>query len=353
MESGERLSADEGLFLLEEGDLLILGRLATAARNRLHPQPVVSYTSTYNINYSNICGCACKFCAFYRPEGHREAYLLSEDEILSRIDSALGQGGVQILLQGGLHPTLGVEYFENLFNKIKAKYRLHIHALSPPEIIHLSKLSGQGIKDVLGRLKAAGLGSLPGGGAEILSPRVRGILSPNKCSVSEWLRVMEVAHSMGIRSSATMMFAHLETKKERIEHLVGVREVQDKYHGFTAFIPWTYQGGNNELSADIAEAQTGGSGVDYLRTLAVSRLLLDNLPNIQASLLTQGPKIAQVSLMFGANDLGDLLLEEHVLKAAGVNQRLSLPQLKSLINEMGYAPKLRNTLYGPQKSTEH
>ena len=344
MEAGERLSADEGLFLLEKGDLLRLGYLAGIMRKRLHPEAIVTYTSTYNINYSNICGCGCKFCAFYRPENHPQAYLLDTEEILTRIGSALARGGVQILMQGGLHPHLGIDYFEDLFAAIKQRYQIHIHALSPPEIVHLSKLSKLSVRQVLQRLKAAGLDSLPGGGAEILTPRVRALLSPKKCSVSEWLRVMEIAHKLGIRSSATMMFGHLESKRERIEHLIKIREVQDKTQGFTAFIPWTYQAGNNALAEDLL-TKGRSSGLDYLRTLAVSRLLLDNLPNIQASLLTQGPKIAQLALTFGANDLGDLLLEEHVLRATGVNQHLSQPQLKRLISEMGYRPRLRDTLY--------
>lgn len=322
--------------------MLWLGRMANIMRQKLHPESIVTYTTTYNINYSNICSCGCKFCAFYRSEDHPEAYLLSDEEILFRIGEALEQGGVQILLQGGLHPDLGLEYFERLFTKIKQRYQLHIHALSPPEIVHLSKLSGLSMLDVLKRLKAAGLDSLPGGGAEILSPRVRTLLSPNKCSTDEWLQAMQTAHSLGIRGSATMMFGHLETKQERIDHLINIRELQDKEQGFTAFIPWTYQVGNNLLGE---ETTAGSSGFDYLRTLAVSRLLLDNLPNIQASLLTQGPKIAQIALQFGANDLGDILLEEHVLKATGVKQQLSRKQLEDLIEEMGYSPRVRNTLY--------
>ncbi len=344
METGERLSADEGLFLLEKGELLWLGRLAGIMRNRLHPTFIATYTTTCNVNYSNICICGCKFCAFYRSETHPQAYLFSIEEILSRIGKALAQGGIQILLQGGLHPRLGMDYFEDLFAAIKQRYQIHIHALSPPEIIHLSKLSKLSVREVLQRLKAAGLDSLPGGGAEILSPRVRTLLSPKKCSVSEWLQVMETTHKLGMCSSATMMFGHLETKQERVEHLVRIRELQDKTQGFTAFIPWTYQAGNNVLGKDLL-TYGESSGLDYLRTLAVSRLLLDNLPNIQASLLTQGPKIAQLALMFGANDLGDLLLEEHVLRAAGVRQQLPLLQLQDLISEMGYQPRLRNTLH--------
>lgn len=319
--------------------------MANLVRNRLHPTNAVSYTITCNINYTNICISGCKFCAFYRRQNDPQAYLLNDEQILTAIGQGLKNGAIRVLLQGGLHPDLGIDYFERLFNKIRQKYQIQIHALSPPEIIHLSQLSGLNVTRILQRLKASGLDSIPGGGAEILSQRTRAALSPKKCSADDWLYVMEIAHSLGLPSSATMMFGHMETKEEILEHLLRLRALQDKSPGFIAFIPWTYQPGNTAKAAEEKIGRAAVSAFDYLRTLAVSRIMLDNIPNLQASLLTQGSKIAQLALKFGANDIGDLLVEEHVLQATGLNQDLSRAEVENLITEMGYQPGLRDTIY--------
>jgi cyclic dehypoxanthinyl futalosine synthase len=311
---------------------------------RRNPKRIITYHITRNINYTNACLSGCRFCAFFRPPEHPEAYVLSPDEILAKADEVLAQGGRHILLQGGLHPDLDLEYFCKLFCRLKKSLDLHIHALSPPEIIHLAKSSGLGTKDVLIMLMEAGLDSMPGGGAEILTQNIRQQLSPHKCSADEWLEVMACAHKLGLPTTATMMFGHLESPHDRITHLAALRQLQDESGGFTAFIPWTFQPGNTALGGEPTSA------VDYLRTLAVCRLMLDNFPLIQASIVTQGLKIAQLALKFGANDIGEAMLEENVVRAAGLEHKASINELIRLIEDLGFCAQLR-PVFTCQKQT--
>ncbi|MGA1876225.1 MAG: cyclic dehypoxanthinyl futalosine synthase [bacterium] len=331
----ERITEDEAGVLFQEADFLALGALSHLCRRRKHPDRFVTYIVDRNINYTNICISKCKFCAFFREEGAEDAYVISRRELSCKIEETLKLGGIQILLQGGLHPGLDFAYYEDLLRYIKSHYRIHIHGFSPPEIIHISRQSGFPIEEVIARLKAAGLDSIPGGGAEILVDRVRQEISPCKCSSQDWLRVMETAHRNGLKTTATMMFGHIETLEDRIEHLSRIRQLQDKTGGFTAFIPWPFQPGN---SAVMRPAATGWT---YLKMLAVSRIFLDNIPNIQASWVTQGAKIAQIALTFGANDLGSTMIEENVVAAAGVSFRLPEPELMRIIEGAGFQPARR------------
>jgi cyclic dehypoxanthinyl futalosine synthase len=337
--SGKRLTPEEGLTLLKHADLLTLGELANNARKRIHPERVVSFIVDRNINYTNICVNKCKFCAFYRDAGSPDAYLLSNEEIFRKIEETLAQGGTQILMQGGVHPDLGIEYFEDLFSSIKSRYTIQIHSLSPAEVSFIAQHAKINIKEALLRLRAAGLDSIPGGGAEILVDRVRKKVSPNKIRWRQWADVMKTAHGLGMLTTATMMFGSLETKKEIVEHLVRLREIQDETRGFSAFIPWTYQPGNTELGGRAATA------VEYLKTLALSRIMLDNFDNIQASWVTQGAKIAQVALEFGANDFGSTMIEENVVAAAGITFRMTRQEIVNLIKDAGYIPAQRDTGY--------
>ncbi len=337
---GGRLSGEAGLWLLQQADLLDLGAWAQSVRERKHPERIVTFVIDRNINYTNVCINRCRFCAFYRSPDDPEAYLLTEQEIFEKIAETLALGGTQVLLQGGLHPKLTLAYYESLFRSIKARYAVHLHALSPPEIVHLSEVSSLPVTEVLRRLREAGLDSIPGGGAEILADRVREVTSPTKIAAAAWLNVMREAHRLGIPASATMMFGSVETDEELIEHLLRIRELQDETGGFTAFIPWSYQPGNTELRGETA------TGVEYLRVLAVSRILLDNIANIQASWVTQGPKMGQVALFFGANDMGSTMLEENVVKAAGVSHRLDPEEILRLIRDAGFVPAQRNATYG-------
>ncbi len=336
---GERLTPEEGLHLLTEADLLTLGWLAGRVRRRLHPEPLVTFVVDRNINYTNVCTTGCRFCAFYRPPGHPEAYVLSRQEIFAKIEETLALGGTQILMQGGLHPDLDLAYFEDLFRAIKERYPVQLHSLSPVEIDYLARTSGLALETVIRRLADAGLDSLPGGGAEILVDRVRREISPRKTSAGRWLEVMAAAHRAGLRSTATMMFGSVETPAERIAHLEAIRRLQDETGGFTAFIPWSFQPGNTALGGRAA------SSVDYLRTLAVARIYLDNVPNLQVSWVTQGVKVAQTALAFGANDFGSTMLEENVVRAAGVTFRTSMEELIHAVKEAGFQPAQRDNLY--------
>jgi len=335
----ERLTFDEGVYLIRRADLLSLGRAANLVRESMHPEKRVTFVIDRNINYTNVCTCECKFCAFFRPVKNPEAYVLAREELFKKIDETVQAGGTELLIQGGLHPDLGIEYYENMLRDIKKHYRIHIHSFSPPEIVHMAQVSGLSLEETLSRLKNAGLDSLPGGGAEILVDRVRKLVSPNKISWSQWMQVMNTAHQLGLKSTATMMFGHVETLEERVLHMTRVREQQDRTGGFTAFIPWTFQPKNTRLGGDAA------TGVDYLKTLAVSRLVIDNIPNIQASWVTQGAKMAQVSLFFGANDFGSTMLEENVVRAAGVTNRIPLEEIIRCIKEAGFTPAQRSTDY--------
>jgi cyclic dehypoxanthinyl futalosine synthase len=336
---GKRLSSDEGLALFRQADLLTLGELANSMRKLLHPDRIVTFIVDRNINYTNICVNKCKFCAFYREADSPDAYILTKDEIFKKIDETIAQGGTQILMQGGVHPDLGIDYFEDLFRAIKSRYTIQIHSLSPSEISYVAKKAALSIKDAITLLKSASLDSIPGGGAEILVDRVRKKVSPNKIRWRQWADVMKEAHKLGMPTTATMMFGSLETDKEIIEHLVRLRDIQEETKGFTAFIPWTYQPGNTELGGRSATA------VEYLKVLALSRIMLDNFQNIQASWVTQGAKIAQVALEFGANDFGSTMIEENVVAAAGITFRMTKQEIISIIKNAGYTPAQRDTRY--------
>jgi len=337
--TGERISVVEGLRLAEQGDLYRLGFLAGAIKQRLHPEPWITYVVDRNINYTDICVSACKFCAFFKAPEAVGGYVLTNEELAKKIEETLELGGTQILLQGGLHPDLPLEYYEEMLRFIKS-FDIHIHGFSPPEVCHFAKLSGFSVAEVISRLRAAGLDSIPGGGAEILSERVRSETAPRKCSADEWLGVMCAAHAQGMRTTATMMFGHIETMAECFEHLERVRNLQDETGGFTAFIPWPFQPANTVL-AHLPTA----TAVEYLRMLALSRIFLDNIANIQASWVTQGGKIAQLALFFGANDFGSTMIEENVVAAAGVGFRLSEREIRQLVEEAGYQPRQRRMDY--------
>ncbi|WP_456455911.1 cyclic dehypoxanthinyl futalosine synthase [Thermovibrio sp.] len=341
--AGERITEEEALRLFKESELLELGQLANFVRNRKHPDRIVTFVIDRNINYTNICTCRCKFCAFYREPGSKEGYVIDRETLRKKIEETIELGGTSILIQGGLNPELGIEYYEELLSYIKENFpQIHIHGFSAPEIVHISRVSGLTVKEVIERLKKAGLGSIPGGGAEILVDRVRSKIAPNKVKTKEWLEVHETAHNLGLRTTATMMFGSLDTDEDIVEHLKVLRELQDKTGGFTAFIPWSYQPDNTQLGKLIKEK---ASGERYLRVLALSRIYLDNFDNIQASWVTQGGKLAQVALKFGANDFGSLMIEENVVAAAGVKFRMPLEEIIRLIRDAGYTPVQRDTLY--------
>ncbi len=340
--AGVRLSYDEGLALLEGDDLVALGAAADDARARLHPEGYATYCVDRNINYTNVCDVYCTFCAFYRPPGeHPEAYVRTREEIGRKIEELYEVGGRQVLLQGGHHPDLRIEWYEGLFSWMKGAFPdLHLHALSPPEIHHIARLEDMPYEVVLARLREAGLDSLPGGGGEILVDRVREKISRLKVNAQGWLDVMRAAHRLGIRSTATMMFGHAETEAERMEHLHRLRALQDETGGFTAYICWTFQ---NDGAATL-KAQTVGSG-EYLRMLAISRLYLDNIVNFQSSWVTQGMKIGEISLHYGCNDMGSTMLEENVVSAAGTTYALNEADLRRMARNAGLTPRRRNFFY--------
>lgn len=340
LDKGRALDRIDALFLMREADLLALGRLADALRRRLHPQGRVTFVVDRNVNYTNICQTGCRFCAFYREAGAADAYLLPHEQILDKVAELAACGGSQLLLQGGLHPELRIEWFEQLFATLRRQFpEVQIHSLSPAEIVHLAAQSDLSVESCLRRLQAAGLASLPGGGAEILVDRVRRRISPDKIGWRQWVEVMEIAHRLGMPGTATMMFGVGETDEDIVTHLLRVRALQQRSGGFSAFIPWSYQPGNTELGGEEA------TGTDYLRVLAVARLVLHNIPNIQASWITQGGKLAQVALFFGANDLGGTMLEENVVAAAGATFRLDREELLTLVREAGFVPARRTTGY--------
>lgn len=340
LENGSLLNRQEALRVFLEADFLAVGKLADRVRRRLHPGKTVTFVIDRNVNYSNVCVSRCRFCAFYRDEGAADSYLLSQEEICCKVEELVAQGGTQLLMQGGLHPRLGIEFFEELFRGIKGRFpQIRNHSLSPAEITHIARISGLTIADAMRRLKEAGLDSIPGGGAEILVDRVRAEISPDKIGWEEWAEVMREAARQGLPTTATMMFGSLERPEDIVEHLFRIREIQEQGGTFTAFIPWTYQPGNTELGGVTA------SGVEYLKVLALSRIVLGNIPNIQASWVTQGAKLAQVALFFGANDLGGTMLEENVVAAAGCSFRISREELVVLIRSAGFVPAQRTTDY--------
>jgi cyclic dehypoxanthinyl futalosine synthase len=338
---GGRLTPAEGLALFECRELTALGRAADIVCRRLHPEPYRTYNIDRNINYSNICAAICDFCAFYRKSTDADAYVLPRQVLYQKFEETIALGGDQVLMQGGLHPSLKLEWYEELLRDLKARFpQVNLHAFSPPEIWHFHKLNKLPLRDVLRRLKDAGLGSLPGGGGEILVDRVRKAMTKNKCLTDEWLEVHRVWHELGGRSSCTMMFGHIETLAERIETLDRLRQLQDETGGFTAFICWTFQPEHTEM-AQIPRA----GAYEYLRTQAIARLYLDNIANIQSSWVTQGLKVGQLALFFGANDMGSLMIEENVVASAGTVHHLTLDQIKSAIREAGYIPRQRNVWY--------
>jgi len=340
---GERLSAREGLALLERGPFLELAQAADGMRARRHPDGVATYIVDRNINYTNLCTSNCTFCAFYRRPGSAEGYLLSMGEILEKVRETVELGGTGVLLQGGHNPDLPFAFYEEMLSTLRREFpQVHLHCFSPPEVVFFAKLYGMTVAEVVARLKAAGLMSIPGGGAEILSEAVRGRMAPGKATVKEWLGVMEEAHRQGMRTTATMMFGSVETSEDILVHLTHLRDLQDRTGGFTAFIPWTYQRSEG-LSLPVGNA----TGVDYLRVLAVSRLFLDNFDNVQASWVTQGLKMGQVALHFGANDMGSVMIEENVVAAAGCRNRTNEEELRRLIADAGFIPRKRRTLYEP------
>ena len=339
--AGERLTAEEGHHLMQSHDLAALGAAANAVTKRLHPEPVRTYNIDRNINYTNACTAVCDFCAFYRPPNHPEVYVLPMNVLLKKIEETVALGGDQILLQGGLHPNLPLEWYEDMLRTMRQQFpQVNIHGFSPPEIHHFTKISRLPLRTVLERLKAAGLGSLPGGGGEILVDRVRKSITRGKVLTDDWLNVMRVWHELGGRSTATMMFGHVETLAERIEHLDRIRQLQDETHGFTAFICWTFQPDHT----DMAHIPPAGA-FEYLKTQAVSRLYLDNIPNIQSSWVTQGEKVGQLALLFGANDMGSLMIEENVVSQAGTVHHLTIESIRRCIENSGYIPRQRNVFY--------
>lgn len=339
--SGERITSEEALELFEKWSLTELGLAADFLRQKRTDPAIVTYIIDRNVNYSNVCNVDCSFCAFYRHEEDADSYVLSFEEIGKKIEETIELGGTQILMQGGLHPHLPFSYYTDLLKKIKQTYPIHIHAFSPPEILHFKDTYKMSLKEVLSQLKEAGLGSVPGGGAEILVDRVRNKISPIKCKSDEWLLVMETAHQLGLKTTATMMFGHVETLEERIEHMKRVRDLQDQTGGFIAFIGWTFQ----PPSQNSPAGRKPVGAHDFLRTLAVSRIFLDNFVNIQSSWLTQGHKIGQIALGFGANDMGSIMIEENVVSSAGTDFKINTEELRRLIREAGSLPRQRDVFY--------
>ncbi len=339
--AGGRLTRDEARTFYLSAPTALLGRLADRARQLRHPERIVTYIIDRNVNYTNVCVARCKFCAFYRPVGSSEGYTLGFDEIFRKIEETIALGGGQLLLQGGHNPDVPLEWYEDLFRQVKARFpEFRLHALSPPEIIHISRLSGLPTAAVIDRLMAAGLDSVPGGGAEILVDRVRKLLNCyNKATADEWLGVMRQAHLAGLRTTATMMYGTVETVDERLEHLFRLRDLQDETGGFTAFIAWSYQPEHTELGGQEA------TGTDYLRTLALSRLVLDNFDNLQSSWVTQGGKVGQLSLAYGANDMGSVMIEENVVRAAGAEYCMDEFEVVRNIENAGFIAKRRNMHY--------
>ena len=345
---GGRISVTEGLFLHENANLATLAFLADDIRRKKHPEGQVTYIVDRNLNPTNICVADCTFCSFYaKPKDEEKGYVLSQAAIFEKIQETVDLGGIQILLQNGHHPTLGVEWFEELFRAVLIKWPdLHLHAMSPPEIHHLSKVNKIDTLDVLTRLQKAGMKSMPGGGAEILTERVRQIIAPRKADSNTWLNIMEEAHSLGMLTTATMMFGHVDTPVDRLEHLQRIREVQDRTQGFTAFIGWTFQPGGNPLGEELsAKGWHKATHADYFRTTAVARIFLDNFDNVQASFVTQGSDAAALSLHLGCNDFGSAMLEENVVSAAGCFELIGIEDIENQIVNAGFTPARRNQAY--------
>ncbi|MFH2092145.1 MAG: cyclic dehypoxanthinyl futalosine synthase [Pseudomonadota bacterium] len=337
---GQRIDISQGLTLFRKADFLTLAGLANQKRFERHPEKIVTYVVDRNINYTNICTSGCRFCAFFKSIDQKEnGYVISKKDLADKIQETLDLGGTQILLQGGMNPDLDLDYYIDLLTFIKSRFDIHIHGFSPPEIDFIANAASLSVARTISILKDAGLSSIPGGGAEILCDDIRQQVSPQKCGATEWLEVMRQAHLQGMRSSATMMFGHLEEDVHILEHLEKIRALQDETHGFTAFIPWTFQPDNTQISVSKK------TSAEYLRVLALSRIFLDNIDNIQASWVTQGDKIAQTALFFGANDMGSTMIEENVVASAGVDFMLSKEELTRLITTAGFEPKQRDCYY--------
>jgi cyclic dehypoxanthinyl futalosine synthase len=336
------IARQEALELFQSDDLIGLGMEADEVRQKWHPEGIVTYIIDRNINYTNFCTEYCTFCAFYRPMGHAEGYILSEQTIFDKIQETLDLGGTGVLMQGGLNPDLKIEWYEDLFRAIKRRFPIHLHCLSAPEVTNIAQISGLSLRDSIARLRDAGLDSIPGGGAEILDDAVRHRISRLKCSVQEWVDVHRTAHQLGMRTTATMMFGCGETFEQRVNHLELVRNLQEETGGFTAFIPWPFQRENTSLGRFIKEEATA---VEYLQMLAISRIYLDNIEHIQSSWVTPGLKTCQLGLRFGGNDVGSIMIEENVVSAAGTHHRATEEELRRLIRDAGFIPKQRDTLY--------
>jgi len=340
--NGTRVTPDEAIVLFERADLLDLADTADRIRIRRHPDNVISYIIDRNINYTNVCKEFCTFCAFYRVKGDAEAYVLPDHVIYKKIEETLALGGTGILMQGGVHPDLKIDYYEKLLAGIKDRYQIHCHCFSPSEILNIARVSRLTVAETFVRLKAAGLDSMPGGGGEILDDEVRTDISPLKCNSEDWLMVHREAHKLGLRTTGTMMTGVGETIRHRINHLEKLRNLQDDTGGFTAFIPWTFQPENTELAKrDLPEV----TAAEYLRMLALSRIYLDNFANIQVSWLTVGLKVGQVGLRFGVNDMGSIMIEENVISAAGARNRANDGELRRIIADAGFIPRQRTSLY--------
>ncbi len=333
----ERLTFDEAIVLYKEADLLELAEAADTICRQKHPEGMTTFLIDRNINYTNICKNQCSFCAFYRKKDHPEAYVLSQEEIEKKVAETIELSGTQVMLQGGINPDLKIDFYTKMFSEIKKRFNIRIHSLSPPEIVHIAESAGISIHDALEDLIKAGLDSLPGGGAEILVDRVRQKISPRKISSAHWLEVMEEAHKIGLKTTATMMIGTVETMEDRISHLQKIRDLQDRTYGFMSFISWTFQPRNTALGGKLV------SSFEYLRTLTISRLFLDNFLNVQGSWVTQGKDIGQICLSFGANDLGSIMIEENVVRAAGVSHRITIDEMVGLIIKAGKIPVQRDT----------
>jgi cyclic dehypoxanthinyl futalosine synthase len=336
------ISREEALDLFHSDDLIGIGMEADAVRRNFHPEGIVSYIIDRNINYTNFCTEYCTFCAFYRPLGHSEGYILPEETIFEKIQETIDLGGTGILMQGGLHPDLKIEWYEDLFRAIKKRFTIHLHCLSAPEVANIAEVSGLSVRDTIRRLMDSGLDSIPGGGAEILDDEVRRRISRLKCGTEEWMDVHRTAHELGMRTTATMMFGCGETIAQRMNHLELVRNLQEETGGFTAFIPWTFQRENTSLGKSVKQEATA---VEYLKTLAISRIYLSNIVNVQSSWVTQGLKTCQMGLRFGGNDVGSIMIEENVVSSAGAHYRASEEELRRIIRGAGFVPKQRDTLY--------
>ncbi|HMF76478.1 MAG TPA: cyclic dehypoxanthinyl futalosine synthase [Bryobacteraceae bacterium] len=336
------ITRHQAIEMFQSDDLIAIGMEADAVRRKLHPEGVVSYIIDRNINYTNFCTEYCSFCAFYRPMGHKEGYILPTEVILEKIKETIDLGGTGILMQGGLHPDLKIEWYEDLLRAIKARHDIWCHCFSAPEIMNIAEVSGLSLRDTIARLRDAGLDSIPGGGAEILDEDVRHRISRLKCSTNDWIDVHRTAHALGMRTTATMMFGAGETIDQRLNHFEIVRRIQEDTGGFTAFIPWFFQRENTSLGRFVKEEATA---VEYLKMLALSRIFFDNISNIQASWVTPGLKVCQMGLRFGGNDVGSIMIEENVVSAAGAHHRATEEQLRRLIRDAGFVPKQRDTLY--------